>query len=252
MGKELMTAWARLMRVAVDAVLPPLCLCCGALVSEPGALCPMCWEKVGFLSAPQCDACGHPFEFDPGEIGGHALCAPCLNKAPPWRHARAVFRYDDQSKPLVLRFKHSDRLEGAPAFARWMARAGAELLTGTDVIVPVPLHRFRLLSRRYNQAALLALALGKVAGLAVAPDLLVRSRMTLSQGHMNREERRVNVRGAFAVRPRQLPQIRGKAVLLIDDVMTTGATVGECASVLMDAGAAAVDVLTLGRVVFGE
>lgn len=246
-----MTALARLVRGAVDAVLPPICLSCGALVSEPGALCPSCWENVGFLSAPQCEACGHPFEFEPGEIGGNALCAPCLNKAPPWRRARAVFRYDDHSKPLILRFKHSDRLEGAPAFARWMARAGAELLAETQVIVPVPLHRFRLLSRRYNQAALLALALGKVTGLSVAPDLLIRNRMTPSQGHMNREERRKNVRGAFAVRPRQMPLIQGKAVLLVDDVMTTGATLGECASVLSEAGAAAVDVLTLGRVVFG-
>ncbi|MBC7908657.1 MAG: ComF family protein [Rhodospirillaceae bacterium] len=247
-----MTALARLMRVMVDAVLPPICLSCGALASEPGALCPTCWEKVGFLSPPQCDSCGHPFEFEPSEIGADALCGHCMRDPPPWRRARAVFRYDDHSKPLVLRFKHSDRLEGAPAFARWIARAGADLLSGADRIVPVPLHRFRLLSRRYNQAALLALALGKVSGVAVAPDLLIRTRMTLPQGHMNREERRKNVRGAFAVRSSKLPLIQGKTVLLIDDVLTTGATIGECARVLTDAGAAAVDVLTLGRVVFGE
>lgn len=243
-----MSAVVRWVRAVVDAVLPPLCLSCGALVAEPGALCSSCWERVGFLGQPHCSACGHPFEVDVGEA---ALCGHCLAEAPQWRRARAVFRYDDASKPLVLRFKHGDRLEGAPSFARWMARAGAELVSEADVIVPVPLHRFRLLSRRYNQAALLALALGRLAGKAVEPDLLLRKRRTPVQGHMNREERRRNVKGAFVVRERKLPLIAGKTVLLIDDVLTTGATVGECARVLSKAGAAAVDVLTLGRVVLG-
>ncbi|MBX9633819.1 MAG: ComF family protein [Magnetospirillum sp.] len=244
-----MTALGRLLRLALDAVLPPLCLSCGALVAEPGALCPVCWDKMGFLAPPHCALCGHPFEFD---TGGGALCAPCLNQPPPWNRARAVFRYDEHSKPLVLRFKHGDRLEGAPAFARWMVRAGAELLDGADVIVPVPLHRIRLLSRRYNQAAVLALAVGRLAGIAVVPDLLIRQRMTPSQGHMNREERHKNVRGAFHVSGGKLPLIQGKTVVLIDDVLTTGATLGECARVLAKAGAARVEVLTLGRVVFGE
>jgi len=242
-----MTTLARLIRVAVDAVLPPLCLSCGAIVSEPGALCGACWEKVGFLAAPHCQACGHPFEFDAGD---QSLCGHCLREPPPWRRARAVFRYDEHSKGLILRFKHADRLEGAPAFARWMARAGAELLAECDLIVPVPLHRFRLLARRYNQAALLANALGKQTGIAVAPDVLTRTRRTESQGHMNREQRRKNVRGAFVVR--QPARVAGKRVVLVDDVLTTGATLGECARVLKAAGAHSVDVLTLGRVVFGE
>lgn len=243
-----MTALSRLVRGMVDAVLPPLCLCCGGLVSEPGALCPFCWDKIGFLAAPQCFACGHPFEFD---FEGEVLCGRCVSEPPPWRRGRAVFRYDDHSKALVLRFKHGDRLEGAPAFARWMARAGAELLADSQVIVPVPLHQFRLLSRRYNQAAVLALELGRVSGVMVAPDALIRSRRTLSQGHMKREERRKNVLGAFCLRARKRALIQGKTVLLIDDVQTTGATLGECARVLVQEGAAAVDVLTLGRVVFG-
>lgn len=245
-----MTVWGRLMRLAVDAVLPPLCLCCGALVSEPGALCPVCWEKIGFLAAPHCAICGHPFDFEPGSED--CQCGFCMAEAPSWRRARAVFRYDDQSKPLVLRFKHGDRLEGAPAFARWMARAGADLLDGADLIVPVPLHPFRLLSRRYNQAAVLALALGRLSGTPVAPDLLARRRRTQVQGHLNREERRQNVRGAFQVRGRKAALVQDRTILLIDDVLTTGATVGECARVLTKAGAKAVDVLTLGRVVFGE
>lgn len=243
-----MSGWKRWLRLAVDAVLPPGCLSCGVLVAEPGTLCPTCWEKVGFLGQPHCAACGHPFDVDVGEA---ALCGHCMAAPPPWRRAQAVFRYDAASKPLVLRFKHGDRLEGAPAFARWMARAGAGLVAEADLIVPVPLHPWRLLSRRYNQAAVLAMALGRLTRIATEPDLLLRRRRTPVQGHMNREERARNVRGAFAVRERKQALLVGKSVLLIDDVLTTGATAGECARVLIRAGAAAVDVLTLGRVVFG-
>jgi ComF family protein len=241
-----MTGLGRWIRLAVDAVLPPVCLSCGAMVGEPGTLCPSCWSQVDFLSAPQCAACGHPFEV---EAGPQALCGRCLTRPPPWRRARAVFRYDDASKSLILRFKHADRLEGAPTFARWLARAGAELLAETDLIVPVPLHRWRLLARRYNQAAVLANALGRLTGRAVAPDLLVRRRRTPPQGHLDRDERRRNVKDAFAVRPGRRTMLPGRRVLLIDDVLTTGATAAECATVLCRGGAASVDVLTLGRVV---
>lgn len=239
-------ALAVVARRVVDAVLPPLCLSCGALVGEPGALCPVCWAKVQFLAPPCCACCGHPFDVDPGP---DQLCGLCVSRPPAFRRARAVFRYDDASRPLVLRLKHADRLEGVPAFARWMARAGAELMAGADLVVPVPLHRWRLLARRYNQAALLAVALARLGGLDSLPDLLVRRRRTASQGHMNREAREKNVKGAFAVRPRYASRLGGRTVLLVDDVLTTGATVQECARVLTAAGAGAVDVLTLGRVV---
>lgn len=240
-----------LLRLALDAVLPPLCLACGAVVAEPGSLCPECWNRMEFLAPPLCHACGHPFDIDPG-AEGLALCGPCLAKPPPWRRARAVFRYDDASKPLILRFKHADRLEGATAFARWMARAGAELLADAHVIVPVPLHRWRLAARRYNQAALLAQSLARLSGVVAAPDVLLRVRRTRSQGHMDRDERRRNVAGAFVVPERRRRQVDGRNVVLVDDVLTTGATTGECARVLLKAGAAAIDVLTLGRVVFGD
>jgi ComF family protein len=240
-----------LLRLALDAVLPPLCLCCGAVVAEPGSLCPECWAGIGFLSQPLCHACGHPFDVDPG-AEGLAFCAPCLAKPPPWARARAVFRYDDASKPLVLRFKHADRLEGAGAFARWMARAGAELLAEAEVIVPVPLHPWRLLARRYNQAAVLAQALSRLSGVAAVPDALTRLRRTLPQGHMDREQRRRNVAGAFTVAARRQRRVEGRRVLLVDDVLTTGATAGECSRVLLKAGADTVDVLTLGRVVFAQ
>lgn len=232
-------------RRALDAVLPPLCLACGALVAEQGGLCPACWGNIQFLAPPFCDACGHPFEVDPG--GPHPLCGACLAAPPPWGRARAVFHYDDASRGLVLRFKHGDRLEGAPAFARWMARAAGPLLDGCDLVAAVPLHRWRLWSRRYNQAAVLALALAAQAGLNARPDVLVRVRSTAPQGHLGRDERAGNVRGAFAVKPGA--PVAGCNILLVDDVLTTGATLRECTRVLLRAGAARVDVVTLARVV---
>ena len=232
--------------VALNLILPPLCLSCRAVVAESGTLCQDCWSRLSLLSPPHCARCGHPFEID---AGAGALCGPCIDDPFPFSRARAVFRYDDASRGLILRFKHADRLEGAPAFARWMARAGAELLDGNPLLVPVPLHRWRLWRRRYNQAALLALALGRLRGLDVDTGVLIRARSTPSQGRMSRADRARNVKGAFITHPSHPPQVQGRTVVLIDDVMTTGVTLAECAQALLRAGAAQVDVLTLGRVV---
>jgi ComF family protein len=238
---------ARLLgRGVLDALLPPRCLACGAPVGDPGTLCPDCWEGVAFLGPPMCRICGFPFELDPGV---DSLCGVCLRKPPPYDRARAVLAYDAGSRGLVLAFKHADRTEAAPAFAGWMARAGHELLADDPLLAPVPLHRWRLFRRRYNQAALLANALAKRTGLEVVPDLLQRTRNTPSQGRMTAAGRRRNVTGAFRVHARHRHRLRGRRVLLVDDVLTTGATAAACARVLRRAGAAGVDVLTLARVV---
>lgn len=238
----------RIGRRVLDALLPPRCLGCGVVVEEPGALCPSCWEKAAFIGQPHCARCGLPFELAPP--GAAALeCAACMTEPPRFDRARAAMRYDEGARRLVLQFKHADATHAAPGYARWMARAGAELLADCDLIAPVPLHRWRLLRRRYNQSALLALALGRAAGRPVVPDLLVRRRHTPTQGRLDRAQRHANVAGAFALRPGRAAAIAGRRVLLVDDVMTTGATVAECAKVLRRAGAAAVDVLTLARVV---
>ncbi|MSO70440.1 MAG: ComF family protein [Alphaproteobacteria bacterium] len=230
---------------ALDFVLPPRCLGCDGAVAAPGALCPQCWSGVSFIAPPFCACCGLPQEFD---LGAEALCGACIAEAPPFARARAVLRYDAASRGLLLRFKHADRTDAAPAFARWLQRAGAELLAEAELIVPVPLHWSRLLARRYNQSALLAIALGRLSGRRVVPDLLLRRRRTPSQGGMSATGRRRNVAGAFALRARAQPLVAGKRVLVIDDVLTTGATAVECARVLLRSGAAAVDVLTLARV----
>ncbi|MCH7485508.1 MAG: ComF family protein [Proteobacteria bacterium] len=230
----------------MDSLLPPQCLGCSALVEESGTLCSVCWGEITFLGPPQCHVCGLPFEYDLGE---GALCGACVRRAPVYRRARAALAYDPASRGLVIAFKHADRTYAAPAFAGWMARAGAALLGNADIIAPVPLHRLRLLSRRYNQAALLGHGLSRASGVAIVPDLLVRKKHTRSQGRLSRAQRALNVQGAFAVKAGRKGCLAGRRVLLIDDVLTTGVTAAACAKVLKRAGAAAVDVLTLARVV---
>jgi ComF family protein len=233
-------------RGTLDLILPPRCLACGEQVADPQALCSSCWSKLDFITAPLCAACGLPFEHD---AGPDALCAGCLARQPRYDRARAVFRYGEESRGMILSFKHADRTDAAIAFAAWMARAGRELLQEADIIAPVPLHYRRLVWRRYNQAALLALRLGKAAGKPVMVDLLQRARATASQAGLGARERKRNLAGAIVANAAKATSIKGKRVLLIDDVLTTGATVGACARALRKAGAAGVDVLTLSRVV---
>ncbi len=230
----------------LDALLPPQCLACGALVAEPRTLCSACWSGVEFIVPPLCECCGVPFEI--AAIPG-ALCGACLANAPRYRRARSVFRYGESSRRLVLAFKHGDRIESAPAFAAWMHRVGGELLSGDALVAPVPLHRWRLLLRRYNQSALLAQAVARHGALTYAADLIVRQRATPSQGKLSAAERRRNVAGAFRLNRQWRERLHGRPVVLVDDVLTTGATVDACTRALLRGGAASVDVLTLARVV---
>ena len=240
-------AWAssrllRIGRAVVDGVLPPRCLACGETVGAPDALCGRCWGAITFFTPPWCAACGTPF---PHPMGEDALCGACASDRRSWDRARAVLRYDKHSRHLVLGLKHGDRTHVVGAFGRWMHRAGGEVLADADLLVPVPLHWTRLLQRRYNHAALLAQAIRAAGGPQVAADWLIRRRRTPAQGHLGPAARERNVRGAFAIQRRR--SFAGKRVVVIDDVMTTGATVEECARVLKRAGAASVSVLTLAR-----
>ena len=189
--------------------------------------------------------CGAPFE---APVGDGMLCASCVAEPPVFAAARAAMLYNDASKRLVLGFKHSDRTHPAGALASWMHRAGHDFWAETNYLVPVPLHRWRLFKRRYNQSALLAQHLGIIAQKPVLVDALLRLRPTPTQGHMNRKERQANVKGAFGLNPRTRSTVKDKTIMLVDDVLTTGATVNECAGILLDAGAKMVNVLTLARV----
>lgn len=233
-------------RKALDLLLPPTCLGCRTVVDAAGALCPDCWRAVSFLAPPWCESCGLPFEIPEPE---GTICGACARTRPAYDRARAALGYDDGSRKMLLSFKHADRLNAAPVFARWMAAAAGDLLADADILVPVPLHRWRLAARRYNQAGLLAQRLGTLAERPVAPDALIRHRATPSQGHLAPHERARNVRGAFAVPPRRRHHVEGRRVLLIDDVITTGATGQACTAALRAAGAMAVDLLTVARVV---
>jgi ComF family protein len=234
-------------RVALDLILPPLCLKCRNPVGEPQSVCAPCWSELRFLSAPHCTQCGLPF---PHDLGLGVKCAACIAKPPPFVTARAAIAYDDASRDLILGFKHADRLEAAPLFGRWMATSGRDAYSGVDLLIPVPLHWRRLALRRYNQAAILSHALATIARVPVDTAILLRTKATPSQGEMpSARARAKNVVRAFAVAERERTKIAGRRVALVDDVLTTGATVGACAKALLKAGAASVSVITLARVV---
>ena len=234
-------------KAALDLLLPPHCLTCDAPVDVPGRFCPECFRLTGYISEPCCRHCGVPFAHA-GQGGEDRLCPGCRDRPPPWRHARAALRYDTQSRRIVLPLKYADRTEYAAALAPMMARAGAALLREADWLVPVPLHRRRLIARRYNQSALLAHALGRVAHKPVLPDALQRIRPTASLGDLSAEDRIRVLDGAFAVRPGRDAKLAGRRLILIDDVLTSGATCAACTLVLLAAGAASVDVLVAPRV----
>jgi predicted amidophosphoribosyltransferase len=234
-------------RAVLDLLLPPLCLTCDRPVDGVGRFCPDCFRRTAFVTEPLCVACGEPFRAA-REGGAAPVCAACSLRPPPWQRARGALRYDGQTQRIVLALKYADRTELAAPLAALMARAGAALLAAAELIAPVPLHRRRLFARRYNQAALLALALGRIGGRPVVPDLLARPRHTRPLGHLGAAARAVAMEGAVVVRPHRAARVAGRRVLLVDDVMTSGSTARACTEALLGAGAAAVDVLVAARV----
>jgi ComF family protein len=202
---------------------------------------------MGFMLARHCRCCGTPL---PNVSADEPICGRCLDEPPVFERARSALRYDGVARRLVLRFKHGDRTDGAATFAKWMARAGAPLIQEADVIVPVPLHRWRLARRSYNQSALLALELGRLSRKPVSVDGLIKRQSTRAQQQLSAADRRLNLRPEHFGLGRKAPAlVTGRRVLLVDDVFTTGNTVNVCARCLLAHGAQAVDVLTLARVV---
>lgn len=236
--------------IVVDLVLPPRCVGCRTLVQAGGALCPTCWQGIRFIEPPVCRCCGRPLGSSAAQ---DALCPVCAELPPAFDHARAGVVYDDHARSLILAYKHGERLECARAFVPWMLRAGDELLAEASLIVPVPLHFWRLAKRGFNQSSLLARELSRLTGVPWLPDGFDKTRSTASQQTLTARQRQTNVTAnVFALTTQARQAMADAHVVLIDDVYTTGATANACARVLRKAGAARIDVLTIARVVRDE
>jgi ComF family protein len=231
---------------AADLLLPPVCIACRVRIGNHGLLCGSCFASIDFIAPPICARLGIPLPYDVPEP---ALSAAAIASPPVYDRARAAARYSDTMRDLIQSFKYRDRHEGLPLFARWLKKAGAELLADADLLVPVPLYPSRLWWRRFNQSAMMAQGLSRLCGLPVDCFTLKRVRRTASQVGLSPEQRRRNVAGAFKIDKPRAAGVKAKKIVVIDDVITTGATVEACARVLKRAGAARVDVLALARVV---
>lgn len=247
----------RLFTRCFDFILPPRCPESGKIVDKNGQISPQVWKNIDFIQPPFCLTCGKPFEVieiasggaDSTQVPDHLTCGDCLSHPPHYDRARAAMMYNDSSRSLILMFKHGDKTLLNQSFGAMLAGAGADLFTHCDLILPVPLHRWRLLRRRYNQSALLAYKLHALTRIPTNPFILERVRATPPQGHLSPLERAENVKSAFFISPKNAKKIAGKNVIVVDDVMTTGATANECAQILKKSGAARVDILCAAKVV---
>lgn len=234
------------MQAALHLIYPPQCLSCDARVTTDFGLCGECWRDTPFITGLVCNQCGTPL---PGQDTGHPeVCDDCLTIARPWSQGRAAMLYRDNARHMVLALKHGDRLDLARPAANWLLKAAQPMLSPNMMVAPIPLHWLRLIKRRYNQSALLSAAFAKLAHLDHCPDLLIRRRHTPSQEGRSRDARFANLANSLAIHPRRTNAATGRHILLVDDVMTSGATFAAAAEACVAAGAIGVSVLALARV----
>lgn len=234
-----------ILKLVINTLLPPRCIYCGQIVKSEHTLCTPCFQQIRFITQPYCKVCGLPFETQ-SEFSGKMLCPDCASKKRMTRMNRAAIVYDEFSKKALLAFKFSDKPENAKLFAKWLKTAGKDIFdAGVDIIVPVPLSYKRLFRRHYNQSAVLALELSKLTGVKADVFCLQKPHHTKPQSVLDANARLKNIKNAFKLK--KGATVEGKRVLLVDDIMTTGATLAECAKVLLKAGAASVDTLTVAR-----
>jgi ComF family protein len=249
LGARLAAMARRFGGAVLDQLYPPLCLHCETAIADIDGLCGACFAGLRPITTPLCPRLGLPFEVP---LGADAVSAEAIADPPPFDRARSAVLYNEVARRVVSRLKYGDRPELASFCARLMAGAGTELWGESPVLVPVPLHRFRQFERRYNQSTELARALGKLLGLKADPLLVSRVRRTRQQVGLSASARQRNVAGAFVARPDALARLGGRGVVIIDDVLTTGATVKAVTKALHKAGVERVDVLTFARVVPGR
>lgn len=230
------------------ALYPPHCMTCDTLIEEQGALCPDCWRQTPFIFGLCCDLCGLPLPGQDSPGAAAIICDDCITIARPWEQGRAVMLYGDTARQILLGLKYRDRLDHVPPAANWMARCAQPLIQPDMLVAPIPLHWLRLLKRRYNQAAALSQGVARNLGVAHCPDLLVRIRNTGSQDGRGRDARFANLEGSIRPHPRRADLIRNRHILLVDDVMTVGATFAAATEACLAHGAASVRVIALARV----
>ena len=248
--RALAPSLSRLSAALLDIVFPPACLACRKAIETHGALCPSCWDRMGFIERPYCERLGTPFAQD---LGAEGLLSPeAIANPPVYARARAVARFDEgPARQLVHRLKYGDKLDLAKPMGAWMARAGAEILTEADMLVPVPLHRNRLWTRKFNQSAELAQVVARHCGVPMDAFALARIKPTVPQVGLTRTKRAENVQGAFRVPDEARFRLIDRNVVLVDDVLTSGATINAASRALLRGGAKRVDVLVFARVVTG-
>lgn len=237
-----------LIRSGLRLIYPPHCMTCNALVEDEGALCGTCWAETPFVSGLVCDKCGVPLPGEADEDGERLLCDDCMSTARPWARGRAALVYQGNARKVVLALKHGDRTDLAQSAGKWLARAAEPLITPETLIVPVPLHRLRLLRRRYNQSALLAQALAQETGCDICNDLLIRPRRTEPLDGKSKSERFETLAGGITLNSRYKGLFKGRHVLLVDDVMTSGATLAAATEALLASEVREVSTVTLTRV----
>lgn len=238
----------RALGAVADVFYPPGCSACGAVAGAHRGLCGGCWSKIRFIERPYCDVLGLPFSHD---LGSGILSAEAIANPPVFDRLRSVALHEGVARDLVHGLKYRDRTDLAPMMAGWMLRAGDGFVETADAIVPVPLHRFRMMSRKFNQAAELSRHLARLADRPLLAATLLRVKRTSQQVGLGQKARVENVRSAFRIAEGKQSDIFGRRIVLIDDVYTTGATVSAAAKVLKKAGAADVTVLTFARALSG-
>jgi ComF family protein len=246
--KRMMLSLGKILKPALDFALPERCPACGAITADGTNFCADCWPKLRFLNPPWCAACGLPFAYEQDDS---ALCANCLSEPPLHDGIRAVVAYDDLSRQIILRLKYGGKIGLAKLIARQLLRH-LPADRGDIVVTPVPLHWTRLWSRSFNQSALIAQELARLGGMQYCPDLLLRIRRTPSMRGLSFKQRRKTVAKALVANHRRLERITRKRIILVDDVLTTGATSDGCIKALKKAGAQWVQLYCWARVMRGE
>lgn len=235
----------KFLKKILEIIFPTHCLVCEKIISAEGLFCNDCWQKLQFITEPKCTICCNPFEFSPA--GENLICASCLADPPHYDKAIVIFRYDKLISKIVSDFKYRDQTFVAKKLARLLRNHAQKEIAEADFIVPVPLHKKKLRKRQFNQSVLLCRELSKTK---LSADFLLRIKNTTAQVSLKKRQRQRNPRNAFAVNPKFLTLVKNKNILVVDDVMTTGATLENCAKILKKSGAKKVVVLTIAKTVF--